>query len=197
MRLIVLRHGRTAWNAERRTQGQTDVDLDEIGAAQAQEAAERVARRNPTAIVSSDLQRATHTAAPLAALTGLPVRTDARLRERHFGPWQGLTDTELRERFPETYGRWLTSGVSHPDIETVEDMAKRVSAGLRDVVDQAAEEDVVVVVTHGGTARIGCGVLLGWPQELWHTLGPLGNCHRSELVHSVARGWQLDSHNVA
>ena len=79
-RLVIWRHGRTAWNAERRVQGQTDVELDERGHAQAAAAAARLARFSPAAIVSSDLRRAAQTAAYLAEATGLPVAYDERLR---------------------------------------------------------------------------------------------------------------------
>jgi probable phosphoglycerate mutase len=197
MRLILWRHGRTTFNAIGRVQGQLDVELDEVGLAQAADSAVRVAQREPTHIVSSDLQRASRTAAALAELTGLPVRLDPRLRERHFGPWQGLSGAELRERYPEDYGRWPTEEIANPEIETIDDMAKRVAAGLRDAIEQAGEDAVVVVVTHGGTARVGCGSLLHWPQSVWPTLGALHNCHRTELVHRVTRGWQLDGHNLA
>lgn len=105
-RLIVWRHGNTEWNADGRVQGQTDVPLNDLGREQARAAAAVLAELRPDAIVSSDLRRAADTAAALAALTGLPVRPDARLRERYFGHWQGLALSEVAERFPEEYARW-------------------------------------------------------------------------------------------
>ncbi|MEK8109656.1 histidine phosphatase family protein [Micromonospora sp. M12] len=80
--------------------------LNDRGRDQARAAAPLLAALRPDAIVASDLSRAAETAAALAALTGLPVSTDARLRERHFGQWQGLHLTEVAERFPEEYSRW-------------------------------------------------------------------------------------------
>jgi glucosyl-3-phosphoglycerate phosphatase len=196
-RLLVWRHARTEWNATRRVQGQTDVALDEVGIAQAAEAAVRVAQRHPSVIISSDLRRASMTAQPLADLTGLPVRLDARLRERHFGPWQGLTDVEIRERYPEDFARWGTDGMTNPEIETVDDMTKRVSGAFRDAIDSLSADGVVVLVTHGGSAKVGIASLLGWPDPVWRTLGGLHNCHWAELTHSVTRGWQLTGFNVA
>jgi probable phosphoglycerate mutase len=197
IRLIVWRHGRTEWNAADRVQGQTDVDLDDEGVAQAVASAPRVAAYQPDFIVSSDLRRATRTAAALAALTALPVEYDPRLRERNFGPWQGMRSSEIRERFPEDYGRWGTAGnLSDPSIETIADMAKRVAAAFRDVVERIGPAGTAVLVTHGGTARVGCGSLLGWPQDVWHTLGALYNCRHAELRHSGTRGWQLVAHNL-
>ena len=100
MRLVLWRHGQTAWNAERRFQGQSDIPLDEAGQAQAERAARLLAGLRPDLIVSSDLIRATGTAAPLARLTGLDVILDKDLRERHGGGWEGLTDAEIRARYP-------------------------------------------------------------------------------------------------
>ena len=88
-RIVLLRHGRTEWNATRRYQGQADPPLDEVGQAQAIEAAALVAAMRPDLLVSSDLQRACQTAEKLASLTGLELSLDARLRERHLGHWQG------------------------------------------------------------------------------------------------------------
>jgi glucosyl-3-phosphoglycerate phosphatase len=196
-RLLLWRHGQTGWNAERRFQGQTDVDLNETGVQQAAKAAPRLAAREPKLIISSDLRRASRTAQALVDLTGLPLRLDPRLRERHFGPWQGLTATEIEERFPDDYLRWGTaSPIANPAIEAVETMTERVVAALQDASDEAGEGGIAVVVTHGGSARVGVGGLLGWPQEIWHTLGVLGNCRITELWRSAERGWQLESHNA-
>lgn len=195
-KLIVWRHGRTAWNHSQRMQGQTDVDLDDVGIAQANEAALRLAVRRPTVIISSDLRRASRTAEALAAVTSLAIDLDPRLRERDFGPWQGLTTDEIRERYPDDYLRLGTATpISNTGIETVDDMAKRVGAALRDAAERAGPEGTAVVVTHGGAARVGCGGLLGWPPAIWHTLSVLGNCRVSELRHTADRGWQLHAHN--
>jgi probable phosphoglycerate mutase len=196
-RLLLWRHGRTAWNHERRFQGQTDVDLDETGRQQAIDAAPHLAAREPKLIISSDLGRATQTARALVELTGLPLHVDPRLRERHFGSWQGMTAPEIQERFPDEFARWTTSSrLSVAGIEPVEAMTERVLAALRDVAEQVGEGGVAVVVTHGGSARVGVGSLLGWPEDVWSTLGVLGNCRYSELSWTAERGWQLIAHNV-
>jgi glucosyl-3-phosphoglycerate phosphatase len=196
-RLLLWRHGQTTWNAERRFQGQTDVDLNETGVRQAAEAAPRLAAREPKLIISSDLRRAARTAQALVDLTGLPLRFDPRLRERHFGPWQGLTATEVEQRFPDDYLHWGSAApIANPAVEAIETMTERVVAALRDASDEAGEGGIAVVVTHGGSARVGVGGLLGWPQETWHTLGVLGNCRVSELWLNPERGWQLEAHNA-
>ncbi|MGW1287980.1 histidine phosphatase family protein, partial [Streptomyces sp. NPDC002586] len=98
-RVILWRHGQTAWNVERRFQGSTDVALTETGIGQARRAARLLASLKPHAIVSSDLQRASDTAAELAALTGLDVTRDEALRETYAGVWQGLTHEEIITRY--------------------------------------------------------------------------------------------------
>ncbi|MFD0823554.1 histidine phosphatase family protein, partial [Micromonospora zhanjiangensis] len=127
---------------------------------------------------------------------GLPVRTDPRLRERHYGSWQGLTMTEVAERFPAEYGPWR-AGLRDPGcgIETLDDLGKRTAEALRAAAD-VVPGGTVVVATHGGAARQGCGHLLGWPYEVLRTLGGLQNCHWTELRHDETRGWQLRAHNV-
>jgi glucosyl-3-phosphoglycerate phosphatase len=196
-RLLIWRHGRTEWNAGDRTQGHIDVDLDDTGVEQAVAAAPRLAAYRPDLIVSSDLRRAARTADALAALTGLPVEHDARLRERNFGPWQGLTSAEIRERYPDQWAKLGSAApITVPDIETVDDMAKRVAGAFREVAERVGPGGTAVLVTHGGSARVGCGTLLHWPQKVWHTLGGLGNCHHTVLRRSEARGWQLIAHNL-
>ena len=124
--MVLWRHGQTTWNAERRFQGQSDIPLDETGQAQAERAARLLAALRPDLIVSSDLSRAASTAAPLARLTGLEVMLDKDLRERHGGCWEGLTDTEIRERYPEAHATWTP-----PDGEPTVVVAERVAAALQ------------------------------------------------------------------
>jgi len=104
-RLIIWRHGQTASNVADRFQGHLDVDLDETGHAQAAAAAARLAEEHPDVIVSSDLRRAADTAVALSAVTGLPVHTDARLRERNYGVWQGMLGSDAASAYPEAHAR--------------------------------------------------------------------------------------------
>jgi probable phosphoglycerate mutase len=196
-RLIIWRHGRTEWNRVGRFQGQSDVDLDSGGVAQAEQSAARVAAYGPDVIVSSDLRRAARTAQALSDLIGLPVELDPRLRERHFGPWQGLTSAQVRERYPDDFVRWSSATpVANPAIESLDDVAKRVSSAFRDVSGRVGG-GTAVLVTHGGAARVGTASLLGWPPAIWSTLTVLNNCGVSELRYSAECGWRLYAHNVA
>jgi probable phosphoglycerate mutase len=195
-RLFILRHGQTLWNASARVQGQTDVDLDEVGIAQAERVAPLLAAYRPDLIVSSDLRRAAQTAAAIAALTGLTVEYDARLRERAYGPWESLTLTEIEQRYPEHYGAWRATGfVGDLPIESPEDLGKRACAALRDVADRVGD-GTAVVVTHGAAGRAAYSGLLGWSTEVSRTVSALDNCHYTELRHTPLRGWQLRAHNI-
>jgi broad specificity phosphatase PhoE len=195
-RLIVWRHGNTDWNANHRVQGQTDVPLNAIGRQQAVDAAELLIKMRPDVIVSSDLHRAADTAAALAALSGLSINFDKRLRERYFGEWQGLTMTEVAELHPDQYARWTAGHEVGGDVETLADLGKRVADGLTAAAGLAPPGGTVIVATHGAAARQGVGHLLGWPQEQLRTLRALQNCHWIELTLDRERGWQVAAYNV-
>jgi len=195
-RLIVWRHGQTVWNQQQRIQGQTDVDLDDVGRQQAAAAAQLLVAKNPDLIVSSDLRRAQDTAQALATLTGLPVDTDSRLRERVYGLWEGLTHPEIEARWPEKFQQWRRGEpVTDVGIESYDDVGKRVSAALADIAERA-QGGTAVVVTHGGAARHGVGAFLGWANTVPHTLGPLANCHWIELRQGRGGAWRMETYNV-
>ena len=186
-----MRHGQTRWNAERRFQGQSDIPLDETGEAQAERAARLLAALRPDLIVSSDLVRASGTAAPLGRLTGLEVTLDKDLRERHGGCWEGLTDTEIRERYPQAHATWTP-----PDGEPGVVVAERVAAALhRAATTVSGRDGLAVVVSHGAALRLGMSRLLGMPDELTGVLGPLSNCSWSVLGVRYGR-WRLQEHNA-
>lgn len=195
-RLIVWRHGQTTWNVANRIQGHLDVDLDPAGVAQAEAVAARLARLRPDAIVSSDLRRASDTAAALAALTGLEVRYDPRLRERSFGEWQGLTNAEAAEKYPVEYARWRAGAtIDGCGVEEADDLSKRASSALREAAE-LAPGGTVVAVSHGGTAKYGMVALLGWPSSVLPGIAALSNCHWLDLRAYPSVGWRLRGYNV-
>jgi glucosyl-3-phosphoglycerate phosphatase len=189
VRLVLWRHGQTAWNAQRRFQGQTDVPLDEVGRQQASRSAGLIAALKPAAIVSSDLARATGTAEPLARLTGLAVAVDADLRERYGGGWEGLTDTEIRSRYPDAYAAWEPA-----DGEAFDAVAVRAAAAFERIAAGLEDGSLAVVVSHGAAINLGISRLLGLP-ERERVIGPLANCSWSMLGLRAGR-WRLLQHNV-
>jgi probable phosphoglycerate mutase len=140
--LLLVRHGESEWNAQRRWQGWADPPLSDLGRRQAAVAARAVGAVD--AIVSSDLQRAAETAAIIANELGIgPVVVDVALRERAAGEWTGLTRDEIDEQFPD----YLASGKRPDGYEDDESVLERVLPAL--VALEAAGE-TVLVVTHGG-----------------------------------------------
>jgi probable phosphoglycerate mutase len=190
-RLVILRHGRTAWNAQRRYQGQADPPLDEVGEAQALQVAGLIAAMHPDLLIASDLQRARLTATQVAELTGLPMATDKRLRERNLGHWQGLTRVEVERRYPDEYADWLAGrDVTRRGGETRQQVADRA----RELVSELPDVELVVLVSHGATAMCLSAALLGLPQTP-SILGALANCHWTEL-RDAGTGWTLRAHNA-
>jgi probable phosphoglycerate mutase len=190
-RIVILRHGRTGWNAERRYQGQSDPPLDSVGEGQALEAAALIAAMKPDVLVSSDLQRARHTAEKIASLTGLPLDLDDRLRERNLGHWEGLTRDEVEQRYPEEFSDWLAGrDVSRRGGESRDDVAGRAMQ----LVSELPDVELAVLVSHGATAMCLSAALLDLPQTP-SILAPLANCHWTEL-RDDGKGWKLRAHNA-
>lgn len=195
-RIVLWRHGQTAWNLERRFQGTTDIALTDTGVSQAKRAARLLAALQPDAIIASDLQRAAATAAELSALSGLEVTHDEALRETYAGEWQGLTHVEIVERFGEQYAAWKRGEpVRRGGGELESEVADRAAPVVERTADKLPEGGTLVVVSHGGTIRTTIGRLLGLPSGSWEALGGLSNCCWSVLGEGV-RGWRLMEHNA-
>lgn len=197
-RLVLVRHGQTAWNLEGRAQGQTDVGLDDTGRAQAAALAPYIAAMAPTALWSSDLTRARETAAVLAAATGLEVRPDARLREFDAGERAGLTTAEFAERFPEAHASWRDGHITGhvPGAETVAQVTARMVPALREIWAATGPGETTVVVAHGACLRVSLLAFLGWPESLLGTLRGLDNCGWTVVeAGSDGHGVRLASYN--
>lgn len=198
--LVVLRHGRTAWNATGRFQGQADIGLDERGLAQADRAAAVLAELAPSAIYSSDLSRARQTAEPLARACGLPVVTDPRLREIHVGTWEGLTIDEMLGLVDDDVKRAYLAGEDirrSPTGETVAEVGERAGAALDEIGLAAPDGSTVVVVMHGLAARAGVCQLVGFPTDSWKRLSGLHNCGWIMVErHRTGDYWRITEYNV-
>ncbi|WP_393063545.1 histidine phosphatase family protein [Streptomyces sp. LN549] len=195
-RIVLWRHGQTAWNLERRFQGSTDIDLTEEGVGQARRAARLLASLKPDAIVASDLRRASATAAELVAITGLGVAHDPGLRETYAGAWQGLTHEEIVGLYGEQYAAWKRGEpVRRGGGELETEVADRAAPVVLAHADKLPDDGTLVVVSHGGTIRTTIGRLLGLEAHHWEGLGGLSNCCWSVLGEG-ARGWRLLEHNA-
>jgi broad specificity phosphatase PhoE len=187
---VLWRHGQTTWNAEHRFQGQSDIPLDATGEAQAEQAARRLATLRPHALFSSDLARAQQTAAPLSRLTGLTVTLDKDLRERFGGDWEGLSDHEIRERYPAERATW-----NPPNGEPTLVVADRVAAACARIAGTLDDGQLAVVVGHGAALRLGMERILGILIEDTPILGYLTNCSWSVLEFRHAH-WRLTEYNA-
>jgi probable phosphoglycerate mutase len=155
-RLCLVRHGETAWNAERRIQGQLDVPLSAVGHAQARAVANSLVQEPFEAVYSSDLSRALHTAEAAAHLLGLPVRHDIGLRERHYGVLQTLTYGEFERRHPDAYARFQSREEDFAlpgGGESLRRFAARVTHCVDEIV-AAHPGEQVLIVAHGGVLDI-------------------------------------------
>lgn len=181
-RVVLWRHGRTAWNVENRFQGATDVPLDEVGLGQAQAGAPALAAMGPSMILSSDLSRAVQTATVLADLVGLPVVTDARLRETDGGAWQGRTREEIMEMGSDLFLGWIAGhDVRPPGGELRGEVVARVMAAITDHLAAVPQGGTLVVASHGGAIRGAIGGLLGLAPQQWTALGVISNAAWSAL----------------
>jgi len=197
-RLVVVRHGETAWNVEQRIQGQLDVGLNERGRWQAGRLAAALADEGLQAVYSSDLQRAADTAAAIGRTTGLPVVHEPALRERAFGRFEGETFVDVERRWPEEARRWRRRepGFGPGGGEVLTDFFDRcVGAAFRLAGRHPGE--TIALVAHGGVLdclyRAATRIALDAPRT-WQ----LGNASINRLLHAegglVLVGWNDAAH---
>jgi broad specificity phosphatase PhoE len=198
-RVLLVRHGRTTYNAQARFQGQTDIPLDEVGLGQAKRTADSLAARltgEPVRIVSSDLSRAQQTAQELADRLELTVTLDPRLREIFAGEWEGLVRDEIVASWPEDYDAWRRGeNVRVGGGETRSEAAERAAEAIVEAEREMAG-GTLVCVSHGGALRGAIFLLLGTPSWPWNALEGLRNAHWAELQ-NTDRGWRLSCYNVS
>ena len=149
--VVLVRHGATIWNETKRAQGHADIPLSERGRAEADEIAHRLADLRVAAVYASDLARAVETAEPIAARHRVDVETDPGFREIDQGEWTGLTTAEIKERWPELWGAGRHYS-ARPGGESPEQVRRRALEALGRVV-AAHPDEMVVIVSHGGTIR--------------------------------------------
>ena len=153
--ILLIRHGETAWNAEKRMQGHLDIGLNADGLRQAAALARALQDEPIDAIYSSDLQRALQTAQAVAVPRGIPIGLEPGLRERCFGVFEGLLYAELAQAHPHAHEAWqrrdldarYPSGVHH--AETLREFSAR-SVDAIDRLAAAGNHRRIALFTHGG-----------------------------------------------
>lgn len=169
--IILVRHGVTDWNQERRFQGQIDIPLNDEGRRQAEATGRRLGaesgRERIAAIHSSDLSRAAQTAEPIARALGLPVLHDASLRERHYGDFEGRTHDEIASELADAWQRWRAR---EPDFvlpgggESLRGFHERVEGALLSLAARYPSA-TVVAVAHGGVLDCAYRIAAGLPLD--------------------------------
>lgn len=200
--IVLIRHGRTAYNAAVRLQGQVDIELDEVGRWQAETSALALAGfLTPARILTSDLGRAIETAKTIGAEFGLEPVIDERVRERSFGPWEGLTGPEISEQWPHDYAAWRGGAEPKtPGIELKRDVAARMHEVILEHANQLDADQTLFVVSHGAAISCAIAALLGEDATDWRGVAGMSNVHWSKLSRNTAAGahpqWRLEQHNV-
>jgi probable phosphoglycerate mutase len=152
-RLILVRHGSSEWSSLGRYQGHMNVPLSSLGLEQAYALGVELRQYNPKSIVSSDLQRAKHTAEIIAEQLLLKISFDARLRELDCGRWAGLTEKEIEHLEPQVVSQ-LRAGCDIPrgGGETIADIVERTRAVLVEL-EKKSFASTLIVVSHAYVIR--------------------------------------------
>ena len=180
-RICLVRHGETAWNAERRLQGHTDIPLNPTGLAQARAIADQLATQHFDALYTSDLLRAVQTAEATARRLGLTAVRHPGLRERHFGVFQGLTYDEARARYPQAYACFETRDPDYA-FEQGGESLRSFAQRIREVVTALATRHAgqqILLVAHGGVLDTVNRMVRGLPLQ----------SQRDFLIPNAALNW--------
>jgi len=172
-RIILIRHGQTAWNKVERIRGQVDVPLDEVGLAQAEATAKRVANEwQPVAVYCSPLGRAVQTAQPIARYLGQDARAVAGFYDMNFGQWQGLSPEEVTQRWPQLARTWLEAPhkAIFPGGESLARVRQRSMEALHQVIARH-EGAVVAIVGHTVVNRVLLCAVLGLDNSNYWRIG--------------------------
>lgn len=173
--LYLARHGETEDNARLVFQGQQGKGLNSRGRAQAKRLAERMKRARPSAIVSSDLERAVETATIVGEACGLVPSADPELREVDIGTWTGKSHDEVEATYPEEWAAWSNGlDIRRGNGETYAELAMRIEKAVLRIA-ASAERDPVLVVSHGGSIKSYVSKVLGVSPEGLRALAGVGN----------------------
>ena len=168
-KIILVRHGLTLWNGERKIQGHSNVELAAEGILQAKLLAEKFPLENISAIYSSDLSRAKVTAEILAQKFNLPVQLEKNLREANWGDWEGKTLAEIQKSDPLNYERFFRNPeeVQIKNAETFSQLQARAFSTIKKIIAAHPDENIIIVA-HGAINRtIICSILEIPLKKMW------------------------------
>ena len=153
--IILIRHGETEWNSQKRMQGHSNSNLSEVGRGQIQALGELMKNVSFDHIYSSDSLRARQTAEAITQYSGHTLQFDQRIREKNLGVFEGLTSTEAKERHPEIYRLFKTAGANYviDEGESTQQLLERALEFSEEIRLRHPQERVVMV-THGGVVRV-------------------------------------------
>ena len=186
-----LRHGETAWNAEGRLCGRTDIALSPAGRQQARALARGLKALSFEALYTSPLDRALETARLIGRDLGLAPVPDERLVELNYGDWEGKTIAEIQRTDPATYRAWVANpaAVAPPKGETGEELVRRVAPFLDQIVSGRTRGNVVVVC-HKTVCRLVVCHILGLPLSEYRRRLAMDNAALN-IIQAREHGWRL------
>ena len=193
-KLCLIRHGETAWNAERRLQGHTDIPLNAKGEIQALQMAQALKDTKLAfdVLYTSDLKRAADTAKAVVQLFGVKAQVESALRERHFGALQGLSTSDAHLLKPDIWRSHIARDLDHEleGGESIQQFALRVQKALDQIQVEHAGK-TILIVSHGGTLdmmyRIASNQALSAER-----IASVPNASLNWITHHQGAGWVVE-----
>ena len=175
MKFIIVRHGETSWNIQKRFQGKTDIGLSENGLKQAEMLAKKLSKEKIDAIYTSRLKRAVKTAEKIQKFhKKAKIMKTKRLNELSWGIWEGAMLDEVKKKYPELYEKRekdrfnfkITKG------ESLKMVKKRIKKFLGGIMEKS--KGTILIVSHLNVNRVMIGTLMGWKDKKTSSIN-LGN----------------------
>lgn len=170
--LIYIRHGHTDFPSDRiYCDSREDPPLSEKGRRQASGLLDLLSGVELSAIYASPCARTLETARPLAANRNMSVISEERLRERHFGEWEGLYFHEIEQQYPEGYQRWKrdNAGFAPAGGETVYALRDRLILALTEMLVRHRGQ-TIGVISHVGPIRVAISEAIELPVAFYRRL---------------------------
>jgi probable phosphoglycerate mutase len=193
-RLCLIRHGETAWNAERRLQGHTDIPLNAKGEMQARQMAQALKDAKITfdVLYTSDLKRAADTANAVVQLFAIQAQVDSALRERHFGALQGLSINEAPLVRPDIWQAHIARDLDHEleGGESIQQLALRVQ-NILDQIQKQHTGKTILIVSHGGTLDMMYRIASNQSLRA-ERVASVPNASLNWITHRHSDGWSVE-----